>query len=355
MKALSRAAHWLFVVFVVAGCASSNVTAYQPYQGKIARPDRIIVYDFVATPSELPPEVAIAGQGATPPPLTAAQLATGRKLGAEIAKDLVAELQTMGLPAVGAVGQPGPRVGDGLVVGYFALVDPGSATERVALGFGAGGAELKTVVKGFLMTAQGLRALGSGEVEAGSGKMPGGAVPLVVTVATANPLGLVVAGAAKAYGEASGSETIEGAAQRTAREIADKNSAYSREAGVDLSSRMQGRSMNSSAPAILADAARINPRIVAESGEPPRRAAIDRRRLQRYLQQEWQVARTRPDTQARGNDEEDTWRPALIRVRRDCREDASMPPFRGACRSPVRGSNRRVSGGSGPALCPPGH
>ena len=222
MRAVSPTAPWLFAVFVLAGCASSNVTAYQPYQGKIARPDRIIVYDFVATPSELPPEVAIAGQGATPPPLTAAQLATGRKLGAEIAKDLVAELQTMGLPAVRAEGQPGPRVGDGLVVGYFALVDPGSATERVALGFGVGAAELKTVVKGYLMTTQGLRALGSGEVEAGSGKMPGGAVPLIVTVATANPLGLVVSGATKAYGEVSGSETIEGAAQRTAHEVAGK-------------------------------------------------------------------------------------------------------------------------------------
>jgi hypothetical protein len=146
---------------------------------------------------------AIAGQGLASAPQTAAQLAIGRKLGAEIAKDLVAELQTMGLPAVRAVGQPGPRVGDGLVVGYFASVDAGSATERVVLGFGAGGAELKTVVKGFLMTAQGLRALGSGEVEAGSGKMPGGAVPLVVAVATANPIGLVVSGAAKAYGEVS--------------------------------------------------------------------------------------------------------------------------------------------------------
>ena len=178
MKALSRAAPWLFAVVVLAGCASSNVTAYQPYQGKIDRPDRIIVYDFAVTPSDLPAEVAIAGQGLASAPQTAAQLATGRKLGAEIAKDLVAELQTMGLPAVRAVGQPGPRVGDGLVVGYFASVDAGSATERVVLGFGAGGAELKTVVKGFLMTAQGLRALGSGEVEAGSGKMPGGAVPL---------------------------------------------------------------------------------------------------------------------------------------------------------------------------------
>ena len=234
MKALSRAAPWLFAVVVLAGCASSNVTAYQPYQGKIDRPDRIIVYDFAVTPSDLPAEVAIAGQGLASAPQTAAQLATGRKLGAEIAKDLVAELQTMGLPAVRAVGQPGPRVGDGLVVGYFASVDAGSATERVVLGFGAGGAELKTVVKGFLMTAQGLRALGSGEVEAGSGKMPGGAVPLVVTVATANPIGLVVAGAAKAYGEASGSETIEGAAQRTARGDRGQDSAYSREAGVDL-------------------------------------------------------------------------------------------------------------------------
>ena len=128
----------------------------------------------------------------------------------------------MGLPAVRAVGQPGPRVGDALVVGYFVSVDPGSATKRVALGFGSGGAELKTVVRGYRATPQGLRALGSGEVEAGSGKLPGGAVPLVITVATANPLGLAVAGAAKTYGEVSGSETIEGAARRTAREIAEK-------------------------------------------------------------------------------------------------------------------------------------
>jgi hypothetical protein len=221
MRIFDRAAYCLLIV-VLAGCASSDVTAYQPYRGKIDRPDRIIVYDFAATPSELAPEVAIAGQGAVAPPLTAAQLATGRKLGSEIAKDLVAELQTIGLPAVQAAGQPAPRVGDCLVAGYFAVVDAGSAAERVALGFGAGAAELKTVVKGFVMSAQGLRALGSGEVEAGSGKMPGGAVPLVVTVATANPLGLVVSGAAKAYGEASGSETIEGAALRTAHEIAVK-------------------------------------------------------------------------------------------------------------------------------------
>jgi hypothetical protein len=68
----------------------------------------------------------------------------------------------------------------------------GAPRSGVVLGFGSGGSELKTVVRGFLITPEGLRALGSGEVEAGSGKMPGRAVPLVVTVATANPLGLAV-------------------------------------------------------------------------------------------------------------------------------------------------------------------
>jgi hypothetical protein len=222
MKAFSRTAPWLFVIIILSGCASSKVTAYQPYEGKIARPDRIIVYDFATTPSDLPTEVAIAGQGLATPKQTSQQLAVGRKLGAEIAQDLVADLQDMGLPAVRAVGEPGPRPGDALIVGYFVSVDEGSATKRVVLGFGSGGAELKTVVKGFLVTEEGLRALGSGEVQAGSGKMPGGAVPLAVAVATENPIGLIVSSGAKAYGELSGSETIEGAGRRTADEIASK-------------------------------------------------------------------------------------------------------------------------------------
>jgi hypothetical protein len=46
-------------------------------------------------------------------------------------------------------------------------------------------------------------------------------VPLVVTAATANPIGLIVSGAVKAEGEVSGRDTIEGAAQRTAKQIAD--------------------------------------------------------------------------------------------------------------------------------------
>ncbi|MGF1641312.1 MAG: DUF4410 domain-containing protein [Rhodospirillales bacterium] len=231
MTAVRRAACWL-VLAVLAGCASSDVTSYEPTRGTIAKPDRIIVYDIAPTASELAPEVAIAGKGAVASPvLDAEQRALARRLGAEIAINLVEELRSMGLPAVRAEGAPAPRPGDGLVVGYFATVDAGSAVERVALGFGAGGAEIKTVVKGYQQTEQGLRALGSGEVEAGSGRMPGGVVPLVVAVATANPVGLVVGGAVKAHGEVSGSETIEGAAKRTAHEIAVKIEASARKQG----------------------------------------------------------------------------------------------------------------------------
>ena len=52
--------------------------------------------------------------------------------------------------------------------------------------------------------------------------MPGLVLPLAVMAATANPIGLVVGGAVKVAGEATGASTIEGAAKRTAEEIADQ-------------------------------------------------------------------------------------------------------------------------------------
>src|SRR5439155_21249883 len=70
-----------------------------------------------------------------------------------------------------------------------------------------GSAELQTVVEGYLMTDKGLRRLGSGVVDSSGGKMP---------------IGLVISSAAKVEGEMSGRTTIEGAAKRTAKEIADQ-------------------------------------------------------------------------------------------------------------------------------------
>jgi hypothetical protein len=69
------------------------------------------------------------------------------------------------------------------------------------------------------MTRNGLQRLGSGEITSGGGKAPGVAVPLVMAVASGNPIGLIVSSAAKVEGEASGRTTIEGAGKRTAEAI----------------------------------------------------------------------------------------------------------------------------------------
>lgn len=213
----------LVCLVALTACAQTSVTNRRPEAigRKIPRPDRILVYDFAANPGDLPvgpgfprpPEAARASQSAE-------ELEVGRKLGVEVATRLVEDIRDMGLPAVRATGEPGPRVGDIALRGYFVSVDEGSALKRVAIGFGSGSAEVKTRVEGYLMTERGPQRVGSGELESGGGKTPGLAVPLAVTIATANPIGLAVGGAVKVAGEVSGRSTIEGAGRRTADEIA---------------------------------------------------------------------------------------------------------------------------------------
>jgi hypothetical protein len=224
MNALSRVLYLTLALIVIAGCAETTVTSRDAYRGeRIARPNRIIVHNFAASPADIPPGSAVAGQYTQhSTPQTSKELEVGRDLGAKVGKELVADIQKMGLPAVGAAGQPAPQVGDLVLMGYFESVDQGSASKRIVLGFGSGAADLHTAVEGYLMTDKGLRRLGSGSVDADTGKSPGVAVPLVVAAASGNPIGLIVSSAAKAEGEVSGRTTIQGAAKRTADEIADQ-------------------------------------------------------------------------------------------------------------------------------------
>jgi hypothetical protein len=221
VTSLNRSAPWLLTLLVLAGCASTSVSNRETYSGeKLARPDRIIVDDFAATPADVPASSTAASQSAGSTPQTAQDIEEGRKLGAEVARQLVLDLQNMGLPAVQAAGQPPPRLNDIVIKGSFVTIEEGSAGKRVLLGFGSGASELKTVVEGYQMTAQGLRKLGGGEVASGGSKTPGMVVPLAVAAATANPIGLIVVGGMKAYGEVSGSSKVEGRAKATADEIA---------------------------------------------------------------------------------------------------------------------------------------
>ncbi|HVM96318.1 MAG TPA: DUF4410 domain-containing protein [Candidatus Acidoferrales bacterium] len=209
---------------LVSGCASTQILSRQQYEGaRLPRPDRIIIHNFAASPEDIPAWSAKAGQLAAPAtPPTPEELQVGRQLGMEVAKQLVTELKEAGLPAVQAEDQAPPNLNDIVIIGCFESVEKGSALERVTIGFGAGSADLKTEVEGYQMTAQGLHRLGSGELESGGGKTPGVAVPIAVVVATGNPIGLIVGGAAKVGGEVTGKTTIEGRAKETAEKIAEQ-------------------------------------------------------------------------------------------------------------------------------------
>jgi hypothetical protein len=214
----------LSTLALLAGCASTKVVSQQKYTGgPLPRPERILVYDFGSTVADIPPESPLAGQISAPSePPTADELEIGRELGAEIAKKLAEEIKDMGLPGLRAADQPPPRPTDIVFKGYFVSIDEGSALKRIVIGFGSGSAELKTYVEAYQMTDQGLVRLGSGDIASGStGGGPGVVVPVIVTIATANPIGLIVGGSVKAVGEIAGTQKIQASAERTAEKIAE--------------------------------------------------------------------------------------------------------------------------------------
>ena len=206
-------------------CSSVAVSDRDEYEGgNIPRPGRILVYDFVVTPADLPAwseaRQHYADAGAK---VSADELEAGRKVGAALAEELVKKIDDMGMRAVRATGQPGPQPDDLAIVGYFTSIEAGSAAERIVLGFGKGSADVKVHVSGYRSTSDGMVRLGGGALDSGGGsKAPGVVLPAIVTVATHNPIGLAVNAAVKTEGEVSGRSTDVGSARRVADEIADQ-------------------------------------------------------------------------------------------------------------------------------------
>ena len=214
-----KAAACLVVLATMAACASTTVSdREQVATGNIPRPGQIWVYPFAATPADVPPESALASQ-ANASPQSAEQIAEGRKLGSQIATQLVQEIIGMGLPAAIASAATRPQLNDLVIEGSLLSVQQGSAAERVTIGFAAGESEMKVAVEGFQMTAVGLRKLGSGDVGSTGSKTPGSAVGLATLIATHNPAGFIVSTGMKVYGEKSGSNTIEGRDKQIAQKI----------------------------------------------------------------------------------------------------------------------------------------
>jgi hypothetical protein len=211
-------------VIVVTGCASTKVTDQESpaMNGHVPRPERILVYDFAATPEDMPEEAALAGEHSPHAvPQTEEEVQAGRKLGRLIATELAAKINAMGLRAEEVpIGTPNPPPGDIVIKGYLVSTQKGSEAKRLVVGFGKGSSELKSVVEGFEVTPQGLKKLGGGTVDSGGSKSPGAALGVAGLLATHNPAGLIVSTGMKVYGEESGKSKLEGRAKATADQIA---------------------------------------------------------------------------------------------------------------------------------------
>jgi hypothetical protein len=224
MRILARRLSGLCLLALLAGCAGSSVKSHHDYAtSKRPRPDHILVYDFGATPDDVQPGSSLQGQVSSHgTPQTSDEVATGRKLGAEVAEELVAEIRKMGLPAARGTGGPKPVVGDLVIKGYFLSIDQGSADQRVLVGFGKGAAEVRAAVEAYEVNSTGgLHLLSRSETDSSGGKKPGLLVGAATFAATKNPVGLIVSGASKAMGESSGSETVDGQAKKTADDLAE--------------------------------------------------------------------------------------------------------------------------------------
>jgi hypothetical protein len=137
-----------------------------------------------------------------------------------VARELVKEILDLGMPAERAhTGLP-PGIGDLLIKGEFVSMDEGSRRKRMLIGFGAGAAELKTHVEGYQITTRGERRLGSGEIKAAGGKMPGMLVPVAGGAKAGSVATSVVVSGGMNIAQEKGPESLEGAAKRTAQEIA---------------------------------------------------------------------------------------------------------------------------------------
>lgn len=211
----------LLAVLCLGVQASSKVTDQEEIvTEKVPRPGYIWVYDFAATAADLPPDSDLASYvSADAPAQTQDQIDDGRKVGAELARELAAQIDAMGVPVKEASVDTQPAINDIVIRGYLVSVTEGDAKKRVAVGFSSGESELKIVAEGFQVTDQGLRKLGGGASESTSSKKPGAALGLVGVIAMHNPIGLIVSTGIKQHDEKTGSSTMSGRIKEIASEI----------------------------------------------------------------------------------------------------------------------------------------
>jgi|SRR6185436_7001212 len=205
---------------MIGGCAKANVEPTMQAHKDLPRPDMIIVNNFGIDPSEVKLDRGLMAstmrdvEGKNP---NAEEAAVGKLVAEKLAVTLVEELRQAGI----AASRPGPNVRPTkttvILNGEFLTVDQGNQTERVWVGFGMGGSELRTRIQAI----QGGELVAQAETKTKAGLKPGMLASAGASAAAETGTALAVGAATTGLSEAF-MATVEADARRTAKEVAEK-------------------------------------------------------------------------------------------------------------------------------------
>ena len=205
---------------VIGGCAKANVDSTMKTSSPLPKPDMIIVNNFAVDPADVKLDRGMLAQtmrddgNRTP---NAEEAKVGALVSEKLASTLVEELREVGIAAV----RPGPAVKPSnttvVLNGEFLTVDQGNQSERVWIGFGLGGSQLKTRIQAL----QGGHLIAQADTSTKSSLKPGMLASAGASAAaesgTAIAVGAVTTGLNEGF-----LATVEADARRTAKEVARK-------------------------------------------------------------------------------------------------------------------------------------
>jgi len=215
------------------GCTTTQVV--QRYDGgPLPRPDRILVYEFAYSPSQIKLTRGISAdieQAMSGTPRSVKELEVGGKVARVLQERLVKEIRDMGLPAQMGYGDPTPLGNTYSVEGQLLSIDEGNRTERVVIGLGLGRTDVKTLVQLYRDSDSGQGLIEELDVTAKSGRKPGMAETMGVGGLTGNLAVSAVVSGAVAVGSEALSDTVEADAARTAKQVAKRLQTFFAEQG----------------------------------------------------------------------------------------------------------------------------
>jgi Domain of unknown function (DUF4410) len=217
---------------LLTGCAGTGASAAQYSAQPQARPDNIYVYTFESSPDEVKLDSGMMQKMKAHIEGTSAaeqQSADAAEVREEVANEIVAKLQAMGLPAIRS-NVPAPANENVLMVtGHFDAIDAGNRRRRTLIGLGAGKSEVSTSVQLIYKPAGGAPQLvQSFDASADSGKAPG----VAETAGVGAAVGHVATSAALGVGLHGVSETKRAGVSADARHLGDSIAKQIAEVGV---------------------------------------------------------------------------------------------------------------------------